>query len=101
MKWKLETVRNVNLLVKKEEPDNYMDILSIVEHPSFIEFYDRVLEGVVGKISKLPRTDRVVGDIIKVGLKENYKTYDMFWPIIIHDKEEELIPTELSLDGLE
>lgn len=29
------------ILVKKEEPDNYMDILSIVEHPSFMEFYDR------------------------------------------------------------
>lgn len=41
-----------------------------------------VLEGVVGKISKLPKKDRVVGDIISVGLKENYKTYDMFWPII-------------------
>ena len=29
------------LLVKKEEPDNYMDILSIIEHPAFIELLRR------------------------------------------------------------
>lgn len=89
------------LLIKKEEPNNYMDILSIIEHPAFIEFYDRVLAGAVGKVKELPKRDHVVGDIITVGLKENYKEYDMFWPLIIHDKEEELVPKELALDGLE
>ena len=89
------------LLIKKEEPDNYMDILSIIEHPSFIEFYDKLLEGAVGKVSRLPKKDRVVGDIVSVGLKENYQMYDLFWPIIIHDKEEELVAAEPSLEGLE
>ncbi len=56
------------LLVKKEEPNNYMDILSIIEHPAFIEFYDRVLEGAVGKVKELPKKDKVVGDIIVVSL---------------------------------
>lgn len=89
------------LLIKKEEPNNYMDILSIIEHPAFIEFYDRVLEGAIGKVKELPKKERVVGDIISIGLKPNYQDYDMFWPIIIHDKEEELAPTELSLENLE
>lgn len=89
------------LLIKKEEPDNYMDILSIIEHPAFIEFYERVLEGAIGKVKELPKKDRVVGDIISIGLKPNYKDYDVFWPIIIHDKEEELSPKELSLENLE
>lgn len=89
------------LLIKKEEPNNYMDILSIIEHPAFIEFYDRLLEGAIGKVKELPKKDRIVGDIISVELKENYKDYDMFWPIILHDKEEELIPAELSVDDLE
>jgi len=31
------------LLIRKEEPDNYMDILSIIEHPAFIEFYEKEL----------------------------------------------------------
>ena len=89
------------LLIKKEEPNNYMDILSIIEHPNFIEFYDKVLEGAIGQVKELPKKDNVVGDIISVSLKENYKDYDLFWPIILHDKEEELVPTELSLDDLE
>jgi len=89
------------LLIKKEEPNNYMDILSIIEHPNFIEFYDRMLEGAIGKVHELPKRDRLVGDIISVTLKENYKDYDMFWPMILHDKEEELVPTELSIETLE
>lgn len=89
------------LLKKKEEPNNYMDILSIIEHPAFVEFYDRMLEGAIGKVKELPQRDKIVGDIVNVLLKENYKEYDMFWPIIIHDKEEELAPTDLSVTDLE
>ena len=77
-----------NLLVKKIEPVNYMDILFIIEHPAFIEFYDRVLGDAIGKVKELPKKERVIGDLIKIGLKQNYKEYDLFWPIIIHDKEE-------------
>lgn len=89
------------LLVKKEEPDNYMDILSIIEHPAFIEFYERELSGAFGETKILPKKERVVGDIISVGLKENYQKYDFFWPIIIHEKEEWLTSPELTIDTLE
>jgi len=89
------------LLIKKEEPDNYMDILSIIEHPAFIEFYQRELSGAIGETKTLPKKDRVVGDIISIGLKDDYQRYDFFWPIIIHEKEEWLTSPELSLDNLE
>src|SRR3989344_3834516 len=89
------------LLIKKEEPDNWMDILSIIEHPAFIEFYERELSGAIGETKTLPKKERVVGDIISVGLKENYQKYDFFWPIIIHEKEEWLNSPELSIDNLE
>ena len=89
------------LLVKKEEPDNYMDILSIIEHPAFIEFYERELSGAIAETKTLPKKDRVVGDIITVGLKENYQNYDFFWPIIIHEKEEYLSTPELTVQSLE
>ena len=89
------------LLIKKQEPDNYLDILSIIEHPAFIEFYERVLDDAVGKVEKLPQRERVVGDLINIGLKENFKDYDLFWPIIIHDKEEFIEIGELSVDDLE
>jgi type III restriction enzyme len=96
---KMET--REKLLIRKEEPNNYMDILSIIEHPNFIEFYDRVLEGAIGKVHELPTRDRLIGDIVSMSLKENYKEYDMFWPMIVHDKEEELAPADLSIENLE
>ena len=34
----------IKLLQKKQEPSNYLDILSIIEHPRFIEFYDELIK---------------------------------------------------------
>jgi type III restriction enzyme len=85
------------LLEKKEAPANYVDILSIVEHPAFIKFY----EGLGGDDGPTIPIDRVPGGIIKVGLRENYQKYDFYFPIIIQDKEEILIPVELSFNNLE
>ncbi|MBI5789652.1 MAG: DEAD/DEAH box helicase family protein [Candidatus Schekmanbacteria bacterium] len=82
----------LRLLQKKQEPSNYLDILSIVEHPAFIRFYDDLIsEGLAVETRDLPgdRTS-VLGDIINVGLKDNYREYDFYWPIIIQEKEETL-----------
>jgi type III restriction enzyme len=89
------------LLVKKEEPGNYIDILSIIEQPNFIEFYEKELGDALVEINESPKKGKIVGDIVLEGLKENYKDYDLFWPLILRDKEEELIPAELSIDELE
>ncbi|MEM0156661.1 MAG: DEAD/DEAH box helicase family protein [Thermoplasmataceae archaeon] len=89
------------LLVKKEEPNSYIDILSVVEHPNFIEYYERVLAGMVGVVTQEPDKNRIVGDLVKVGLKPNYKDYDLFWIIILQEKEEELLTPELSVEKLE
>jgi type III restriction enzyme len=89
------------LLVKKEEPNNYIDILSVVEHPNFIEYYERVLAGTVGVVTQEPDKNRIVGDLVKVGLKSNYKDYDLFWIIILQEQEKELLTPELSVEKLE
>ena len=89
------------LLVKKEEPNSYIDILSVVEHPNFIEYYERVLAGMVGVVTQEPDKNRIVGDLVRVGLKPNYKDYDLFWIIILQEKEEELLTPELSVEKLE
>ena len=34
-----------NLLIRKKEPANYLDILSIVEHPAYAAFYEELLGG--------------------------------------------------------
>ena len=89
----------IKLLQKKQEPSNYLDILSIIEHPAFIEFYDDLVkEGVVGESRELPGSrESILGDIIRVGLKENYRDYDLYWPIIVKDREEILQVMESSV----
>lgn len=91
------------LLVEKKEPNNYLDLLTIIEHPSFVQFYDDLLaEGLLGEIEHEPAgKESVLGDIIKVELKENYKEYDLYWPIIIKESEEELKVGEIGVEKLE
>lgn len=91
------------LLAEKREPNNYLDLLTIIEHPAFIQFYDELLkEGLLGEITHDPKGGKeVLGDIIRVGLKSNYKEYDSFWPIVIRDADEELIESEIDLAKLE
>jgi len=91
------------LLIKKEAPTNYIDLLSIIEHPKFLEFYKEYIEeGLIGEVTTAPKAGKdVLGDMITVELKQGYKRYDLYIPIIIHDHEETLIPTELKWDELE
>jgi type III restriction enzyme len=89
------------LLQRKQEPKNYMDILSIIEHPAFIEFYDDLIkEAIITEQEPKDKRD-ILGDIINIGLKQNYKDYDLFFPTILVDKEENLVPTEISIDKME
>ncbi|MDP2983733.1 MAG: DEAD/DEAH box helicase family protein [Candidatus Latescibacter sp.] len=98
----LKEETRINLLKRKEEPSNYLDILSIIEHPAFSKFYNNLLqEGLAGEATELPN-DRtsVLGDIISVGLKDNFTEYDLFWPIIVQDKEEILQEAMPGIDNL-
>ena len=88
------------LLVEKREPTNYLDLLSIVEHPKFIDFYENLGDIVVGDESG-PSTGTVLGDMIAVGLKDDYENYDFYWPIIIQESEEIINNDKMSLDNLE
>lgn len=101
MEIKQENIRR--LLVEKLEPNNYLDLLTIIEHPAFVQFYDDLLaEGLVGEIEKDPDgKDSVLGDILKVGLKSNYQQYDLFWPFIIKESEEELAEGDVDINKLE
>jgi type III restriction enzyme len=100
-----EEVKSENrkrLLMEKKEPNSYIDLLTIIEHPAFIEFYDELLkEGLLGELEHDPKNREILGDIIKVGLKENYKEYDLSWPIVVRDVEDELIESEIDVNKLE
>lgn len=93
----------IRLLKKKEAPSCYLDILSIIEHPAFLRFYDDLIaQGLVGETKEEleNRRERVLGDMISVGLKPDYQKYDLFWPIILADKEEYLEVKALDIEKL-
>ncbi len=85
----------------KQEPTNYLDILSIIEHPAYIQFYEDLEQGLIVDEKKMPTKERILGDIITVGLKENYQNYDMYIPKIVQEREELLEPAKLSTESFE
>ncbi len=90
------------VLVRKEKPKSYLDMLSIIEHPAFQQFYDELLsEGLAAVEDDDISSSSVTGDLIKVGLKENYEEYDLFWPIVIRDAEEEITSKQIDVSTLE
>lgn len=89
---------NRHYLLQKEnsgkEPKNYLDILSIVEHPAFMKFYENLKDGLVVEERKSIDKGSVLGDMITVNLKEDYQKYDLFFPQIISEREELIKPEE-------
>lgn len=88
------------MFVEKQSPTNYLDILSIIEHPAFIQFYDDLENGMIVEEKEMPPKGNVLGDIITVGLKENYDKYNFYIPTIISDKEETLQLGNLTTENL-
>jgi type III restriction enzyme len=96
----LKAENRERLLVQKLEPLNYLDLLSIIEHPAFVEFYadlEELLGGTLPELDGGNSGGAVTGDILNIGLKENYERYDLYWPKIISDEEETL--DDFTLDG--
>ena len=90
------------LLVEKTSPQNYFDILSIVEHPAFIGFYDELMkEGLAGvDDTEITGGTGVTGDIISVGLRVGYEKYDFAFPVIVSEAEEVIKDKKLSVEDL-
>ena len=89
------------VLKEKLSPSSYLDVLSIVEHPAFSQFYgDLLSEDEFGFDENEPKEGTSTGDMIKVGLKENYEDYDMAFLEIIKDEEEELNAPEFDVNAL-
>lgn len=76
------------LLVEKREPLNYMDILFIVEHPRFRQFYDELINGGLAAVDTGNDSVSALGDMLTAELKEGYERYDMAWLNILHESEE-------------
>ena len=55
--------------------------------PAFSDFYDDLIaEGLVGEDDSLPKVGESKGDMISVGLKEDFETYYVYWIEIVQDE---------------
>lgn len=76
---------------EKLEPTNSFDVLFIVEHPAFSQFYDELMaEGLVGEIADVSGTSAITGDLEVIELREDYERFDFHVPMTVRDREEEL-----------
>ena len=97
---KYENRRRV--LKNKLEPENYLDLLSIIEHPNFIKFYEESLDDdVVIEINEDEKPDKILGDMINVPLRDDFEEFDFYWPFIIQESEEILTNERISIDNFE
>ena len=84
------------------QPKTYIDMLSIIEHPAFIQFYEELFaEGLAIEDTGETGEGGSTGDLIRVGLREGYEQFDFQWPMIIREAEEELEEVEIDINTLQ
>lgn len=79
--------QNRELFDKGQEPNNLIDVLSIVEHPRYRDWYKQMLGNLFGEVSD-ESTTTASGDLINVGLVDSYDLFDFKIPVILRDAEE-------------
>lgn len=96
---------------RKLEPTNYFDVLFIVEHPAYAEFYDKlVADGLAGEVGDDAYKTSPTGDLENIDLREDFVQYDFHIPFIVREAEEErraptldpltLSPSKYEIDWL-
>jgi type III restriction enzyme len=90
------------VLQEKRPPKNYLDILSIIDHPNFDEFYKKFVEDatLIETTTQPKSSGEVLGDLCNLQLKDGYEKFDMFFPVIVRDCEEEIISKPLNWQKL-
>lgn len=91
---------NRELLFSHKEPNSMIDMLSIVEHPNFIQYYNKLLEEGFATIQDNESNSNVKGDLVSIGLKEEYEEYDLYFPKILRSEQEELQPIAIDIQDL-
>ncbi|MGH8121272.1 MAG: DEAD/DEAH box helicase family protein [Rudaea sp.] len=83
-----------------EEPESLIDILSIVEHPAFQNFYDELMrEGLIGSTGDDEGSS--IGDLITVELRPDYARYDFAIPFILREAEDTLEHLPINVHQLQ
>lgn len=80
---------NRKLIHEGKAPKSLIDVLSIIEHPAFIDFYQELMdEGLAAEVDDDSDPTSSTGDLISVGLREGYEEFDFAIPFILREQEE-------------
>ena len=94
-----QKVENRQLIKAGQEPKSMIDVLSIVEHPKFAEFYEQLRQDgyEFAEASPTDTGKKSTGDLIPVGLRDGYEKFDFAIPYIMRDREEEIVQHNLDV----
>jgi type III restriction enzyme len=90
---------NRELIKTGREPQSLIDVLSIVEHPAFAEFYEQLRKDGYEFAEATPDDPdrRSTGDLISVGLREGWEEFDFVVPLVMREQDEELVQQQLDV----
>ena len=93
---------NRELIKTGREPQSLIDVLNIVEHPAFAEFYEQLRKEGYEFVDATPDDPekRSTGDLISVGLREGWEEFDFAVPLVMREQEEELVQLHLDVMAL-
>ncbi len=94
-----QKTENRALIKGGQEPKSLIDVLSIVEHPKFAEFYEQLKNDgyEFAEASPSDTGTKSTGDLISVGLRDGYEQFDFAVPFILREQEEEIVGVELDV----
>jgi type III restriction enzyme len=93
---------NRHLIKEGKSPESMIDILSIVEHPAFQQFYEELMkEGLAGEIDDDSDGTSSTGDLISVPLRDGYEAYDFHLPFILQEREETIHMQPMDVTALD
>lgn len=93
---------NRGLIKEGKSPESMIDVLSIVEHPAFQQFYEELMEeGLAGEVDEEDDKTSSTGDLISVALREGYEQFDFHFPFILREKEETIHTQDIEILTLE
>lgn len=78
------------VLTERKEPVSMIDILSVIEHPAFQAFYDKLLaEGLaIEDTNEREKRESILGDLMEIKLREGYERFDFQFPIVRREAED-------------
>lgn len=93
---------NRRLIKEGKPPESMIDVLSIVEHPAFQQFYEELMqEGLAGEVDESGDGTNGAGDLIAVPLRDGFAAYDFHLPFILQEREETIALQSLDIATLE